>query len=90
MDPVERWCELVREAYLLARARRLHELRGKYVKTFDGRGLHPYSVVWGQILLLMPEGLEADCSPNELDKAAREEADEIFRAQLLEEARSDG
>lgn len=46
------WTELVHEAYQLAYGERLAELNGRRPRTFDDRGLHPYSEVWGRIGLL--------------------------------------
>ena len=39
-------------AYRLAHGERINELIGKHVRTFDERGLHPYSEIWGQINML--------------------------------------
>jgi hypothetical protein len=40
---------LLREAYMIARGERLAELRGRRLRRFDASGLHPFSVVVGQI-----------------------------------------
>lgn len=43
----------MRAAWMHAKGARTRELRGdRRVKTFDSRGLHPYSVEWGRILAL--------------------------------------
>lgn len=39
----------VKQAYELAKAERLAEFKGRRPRTFDDRGLHPYSEVWGYI-----------------------------------------
>ena len=46
------WLEATRECYLLAKAERLGELKGKRIKLLDARGMHPYSVAWGRVLAL--------------------------------------
>lgn len=55
---LEAWQQAVQMAWSLAKAERIAELNGSRSKTFDTRGLHPYSVEWGRILafeVLMPE-----------------------------------
>lgn len=39
----------VEQAYQLAKSERLAEMKGRRQRTFDDRGLHPYSEVWGYI-----------------------------------------
>jgi hypothetical protein len=54
----EVWCEAVAMAWSFCKSERLGELRGSRVKSFDGRGLHPYSIEWGRILaceVIFPE-----------------------------------
>lgn len=53
---VNAWVEALEEAWMLAKGERGNELRGRYVKRFDDRGLHPLSECWGRI-----HGLEAAC-----------------------------
>lgn len=40
---------LVDQAFKLAKGERAAELRGRRIRRFDERGLHPYSEVWGYI-----------------------------------------
>lgn len=50
-DWLDVWCAATRGAYKLAYGERLAQLRGKQVKRFDDRGLHPYSEQWGRVTL---------------------------------------
>jgi hypothetical protein len=83
------WVEGLQSAYGLARGERSNELEGKYVPRFDGRGLHPYSHVVGQVQtceVLLSELSFAQFDPVTLRRLAREDADELFRQGILEEA----
>jgi hypothetical protein len=45
-----RWLDALEEAYRLARAERLREIRGdRRVRTFDEQGVHPFSRAWGVV-----------------------------------------
>lgn len=71
----ESLAELLGQAYTLAFAERMAELEGRYVARFDKRGLHPYSVVWGQIMAIETSEDNMDTSPERLRRRARAEAD---------------
>ncbi len=76
------------QARSLARAERLHELRGGHrPRTFDDRGLHPYSVEWGRVWALQELvgelAADAPTDPVALRRAAREDAIQAFKAELL-------
>jgi hypothetical protein len=82
------WTEDVWQCWLLAKGERLGELRGKYVRKFDERGLHPFSMVVSQVWSwerLMPELSYAQFDPVLLRREAQREADKEFRNQVLEE-----
>jgi hypothetical protein len=49
---LDAWCEATMEAWRLAFGARCNEVKGHHVKSFDSRGLHPYSEAWGKILAL--------------------------------------
>ena len=66
---------LVKQAYKLAYVERLQELRGQYQARFDKRGLHPYSVIWGQIMVLTTPENDDGMSPLRMRKIAHAEAD---------------
>lgn len=80
-----------REAYLIARGERLAELRGRRPRTFDDRGLHPYSYVAGEAAAYArglgdPELVElAWPDPLALRAAARIDAEREHRERLLRE-----
>ena len=84
------WIESLQAAYSLARGERRNQLAGRYMKSRDERGLHPYSFVWGQIRTL--EGLEPVLAsedlaidPVTLKKVAYQDAEAEFRAEILAE-----
>lgn len=89
-DPLTQgWVDALQRAYSLARAGRLNELRGKYVRRFDDMGLHPESEAWGQVHLaenLDPALAAVGCAPEGLREAARADADREFRTEILEGA----
>lgn len=100
----KRWSEKLREAYLLARGERLAELRGHRPRLLDERGIHPYSYAWGQVDMLTTDELATwlgesqfeyaglpvlTLSPSALRRAAREEAESIYRAQVIDEWREE-
>lgn len=91
----ERWEHLLREAYLFARGERLAQLHGRHLPRYDSRGLHTYSVIWGEILgceLLVPELAtvaqlgDYPCTPTTMLKAARAEATRIFIKEFVEQS----
>jgi hypothetical protein len=91
MDVIDLWIESLQAAYSLAKGERRNELAGRYVKSRDDTGLHPYSFVWGQVRAL--EGLEpvlanedVTTSPGALRRAAAADAEAEFRAEILAEA----
>ena len=78
----------LRHAYRMAHGERINELIGRRVRTFDERGLHPYSEIWGQINMLAAHP-EVHARLSELDsgdvptpahmrRLAHEEADADF------------
>ena len=80
------WQELVRNAYWQFKAARLNELMGKRSKFLDGRGLHPLSLVVGEIhglQLVMPELRELQFDPVLMRKQAERDAEEEFRQSIL-------
>lgn len=89
-DPLtQAWVEALQRAYTLARAERLNEMRGKYVRRFDAMGIHPESEAWGHIHLAenLDETLAAvGCAPEALRQAAREDAEAEFRAEIVQAA----
>lgn len=78
----------LRHAHRIAHGERMNELIGKRVRTFDERGLHPYSEIWGQINMLAahPEvharlaelDSEEVPTPAHMRRLAHEEADADF------------
>lgn len=85
-----------RAAYQLAYHQRYGELRaGRRTKTFDDRGLHPYSEIWGRISVLISEEDSRETTqmvpallevtPNQLQRMAEQDA----HAQLLNEIRKE-
>lgn len=68
-DPVAAWQEALSHAWSLARGERLQRLRGDRIRTFDDRGLHPFSLEVGRIQALqeiVPELREAEFDPRSL------------------------
>lgn len=89
MNVWEQWIAELRHAYRLAKGERAAELRaGKRPKLLDDRGLHPYSEVWGRIIMLEGSAEIADvianapelfeCSPSSLRRVAHQDAHEEF------------
>lgn len=84
------WIEALVNAYLLARGERLGELRARRAKAFDERGLHPYSLAWGEVFALeevLPELAGARlsdpmCDPVTLRRIAQADAQETFYDEL--------
>lgn len=78
---LERWCHLVREAYLMAKTERLNELRGgPRPKLFAG-GVHPFSALMGEAAMiqrLLPELVELDPWAPDIAAAARTDAQQEF------------
>ena len=81
----ERVKTLVEQAFKLAYTERMNELRGVHVKRWDSRGLHPYSVVWGQIIAL-ENGEAQTIGPVKMREIARASADLDHHKQQHEEA----
>lgn len=75
--------EKLMEAYRLALGERLGELRGHRPRLLDGRGIHPYSYVWGHVDAL--GGSHTGISPEALRRDARAAAEETFRAEVIAE-----
>ena len=84
---VDAWVEALAAAWSVQRAERTHLLRGRYVKSRDARGLHPYSVEVGRVLALQelePALSEAGFDPVLMRREAEEHAYECFVAELME------
>jgi len=87
-SPDELLVGALREAYRLAKAERLSELRGgPRARTFDARGLHPWSEAWGYIGALwlwceLPWGEGLLPSAPLLREEARAEAQAEYEAEL--------
>lgn len=94
------WLRSVRAAYKLAHRQRLAQLRGKRVKSFDDRGLHPYSEMWGRIILAESDsavgkaiacGYFPPLSPESLRRMAEDDAYRDFITELTpNEGETDG
>lgn len=77
------WAESLEAAYREAKAARSRELRGRRGKSFDDRGLHPYSVEVGRVQaieaalddVIPPEAL---LDPLALWRAGRDDAEADF------------
>jgi hypothetical protein len=83
------WAEALRAAYAVAKGERAAVLRGRYLKSRDDRGMHPFSHECGRIAAL--EGLEpalalAGFNPVELRRAAEADAYDEFVNDLMEAA----
>ena len=76
------WLDSLIAAYKYAKGERAAELRDEYVRRYDGRGLHPFSVECGRIEALQdaePVLREAGFDPRLFRAEAREDArDEFF------------
>lgn len=91
------WMAMVEQAFALARGERLAILNGRRSRTFDDRGLHPYSEVWGKIDAFTSEPIAAwlqeggreltAITPPQLRAIAYAAADDEFRAALLGQAK---
>jgi len=85
----EVWLEALSFAFLLAKGARAAELRGdRRSKTFDPRGMHPYSEEWGKVRAceeLIPEleTLRADADAVSMRATAFREAEDDFAADAL-------
>lgn len=85
----EKWIEAIREAYLCARGTALARMRGERVTSYDNRGLHVYSYLWGGIhalSALVPGLREMEPSPYEMEREAQIDASKIYRDELLKGA----
>lgn len=95
MNPVESWELAVASAWKLAYGERMNELHDeRRPRLLDERGLHPYSEVWGQIILLeaVPEvatfnGEERTLLLRGADPAFGYEAGRVSPFELKEAAR---
>lgn len=94
----ERWTLSLQQAFSLARAERLHQLRGTYSKRFDGAGLHPYSLAWGEVMAcesVFPELSvlrltgETSCDPVSMRSVASADAERQFAREIINEARGE-
>lgn len=88
---IDAWLEAIRDAFMLARGERLSELRGgRRPRSFDDRGLHPYTLAWGRIWayeVLIPALAEARlsdpmCDPVTLRRIAKTDAEGAFYDEL--------
>jgi hypothetical protein len=77
------WAESLEAAYREAKAARSRELRGRRGRTFDGRGLHPFSLEVGRVQAM--ETVLSDVIPPEamldplaLWRAGRDDAEAAF------------
>lgn len=80
------WKEAVDAAYQIARGERLGELRGRRPKTFDRRGLHPFSTECGRIMALqalVPRLAKLDFNHLELRRAAFEDAEQQYEQEIM-------
>jgi hypothetical protein len=88
--PADRWLTALEQAYKLAKAERLTELRGdRRPARFDERGLHVYSLLCGQCQAYeaVDDALQAVAiDPLLLSREARRDADREFRLELVEDA----
>ena len=90
--------ELLREAFLFARGERLAVLRGTRLRRYDGRGLHLYSFIWGEIQALddlvppdedreKSDGFPGD--PLRMMRVATEAADLIFAREIIQQSKEE-
>jgi hypothetical protein len=87
-DPVAAWQEALSHAWSLARGERLQRLRGDRIRSFDDRGLHPFSLEVGRIQALqelVPELREAEFDP----RALRADAEQVAVREHEEEVALD-
>ena len=86
---VDRWQSALQDAYMLAHGERLAEIRGdRRAKWLDGRGLHPFSALWGEIVALesvepvlkyaREQSGESACDPVTLRQVAHRDAELAF------------
>lgn len=83
-----KWLEGIREAYLYARGMALGRMEGARVSSFDSRGLHYYSHLWGGIHAMSAIVMylkELEPSPSEMEKEAQKDAADLYRKQVLDE-----
>jgi hypothetical protein len=88
-----KWEEAQQHAFLIARGERLALLRGRRVRSFDDRGLHPFSMEVARILLLQelqPELHEHGFDHHNLRRNAEEEAMRMFAEEYLAQSKTDG
>lgn len=52
MDGWDAYLGAVKEAYTLAKGEEAARLRGRRLRTFDERGIHPFSEAYGKVALL--------------------------------------
>lgn len=89
------WARSFRAAYKLAYGERMAALRGKRTKSYDDRGLHPYSEQWGRITLsesfvLSETGwAPPDASPTAIKNMAQHDAYSDFISELRKEEDED-
>ena len=85
------WCRSLQEAWSLYRGARINDMKGLRVPRFDNRGLHPESVLIGQVLAcqsLFPELQLAEFHPVNFRRGAEDEGYEQFAQQLIEGLKS--
>jgi len=90
-DIYDQWKEAVNAAYHIARGERLGELRGRRPRTFDARGLHPFSTEVGRIMALkavIPRLAKLDFNHLELRQAAFEDAEEQYEKEIIARLRA--
>jgi len=85
---LEAYCQRLRDLYLMAKADRLGELRGRRSRLLDDQGLHPWSIVWGEAMglaVLFPE-IPAAIPPDPVGirGAAYTDAEDEFAAEVAE------
>lgn len=88
-EVVEEWIGALRQAYRLAYATRLRELRGQRNALFDSRGLEPFSEAVGRAWALqkvVPDIAGLFLDHLMIKSAAREDALSEFRAEVVKEA----
>lgn len=81
-DLNDRLVDALQVAYDIAYTGRRANLRNTRLRTFDERGLHPYSVAWGRVFELEQLLGVVTCSPHELREAAERDALDAFVAEV--------
>jgi hypothetical protein len=87
------WEEALQSAYSIARGERLAWLKGRRPRSFDGRGLHPFSLEVGRIHAcesIEPALREAGFDHNLLRAVAERDATEMFVEDINREGWDDG